>query len=422
MYDTPAELLRAIAAGEDSVLELKEVVFEGNKIVVTGEGQAAAWVARQISAFTNADGGVLVLGVSDTRTIIGVPADRMDALQQLVVNAAESNVEPPAGHLVRLDAMALAGSEGTDRLVLRVDIRADYYAVHAPKGKRPLVRMGNTTCEVSMELLPRLLARRGTLVSADERPVISTTPDDLDLERLGRYGHARFGSAPAPEDALRLARNLKLLATDDLDQMHVTVAGLLLFGREPQRHLPSTTVDIVVYDGTQPDTDRRLDSRQLTGTVVEQISAATAYLAASPAVPTASIKDGAGRADHPAYSLRAIEEAVVNAVAHRDYAIAGQIRLQVFDDRIEVTSPGRLPNSLSPDDLYAGASPIRRNQVLVGFLVQPAISGTDRAIMDATAEGFLTMVRETIAVSGRPPELRLHTEALTVTLPRRPRG
>lgn len=173
-----------------------------------------------------------------------------------------------------------------------------------------------------------------------------------------------------------------------------------------------------MYDGTEPDTDRRLDSRQLSGTVTDQIVGARTYLAASPALPTASTKDGAGRADHPAYSLRVVDEAVVNAVAHRDYAIAGQIRVQVFANRLEVTSPGRLPNSLPPEDLYAGASPIRRNQVLVGFLVQPAISGTGRAVMDATAEGFLTMVRETVAVSGRRPELRLHTEAVTVIFPR----
>lgn len=166
----PAELLRAIAAGEDSFLELKEIAFEGDKIMATGEGQAASWFARQISAFINADGGVLVLGVSDAGTVVGVPADRMDPLQQLVVNAAANNVEPPADHLIRLDAMAWAGTDG-ELLVLRVKVRPDYYAVHAPKGRRPLIRAGNTTWEVSMELLPRLLARRGALPSADERPV-----------------------------------------------------------------------------------------------------------------------------------------------------------------------------------------------------------------------------------------------------------
>jgi len=91
--------------------------------------------------------------------------------------------------------------------------------------------------------------------------------------------------------------------------------------------------------------------------------------------------------------------------------------VQLFADRIEVTSPGRLPNSLSPEDLFAGAQPIRRNQVLVGFLVEAATTGRDRALMDSQGEGFLTMVRETERVSGRPPALRMQTEAVTVTIP-----
>lgn len=94
MYDVPAELLAAIDAGEDSLLELKEIVVEGAKLVVADEGRAVPWLARQLSAFCNSDGGVLVLGVADDRRLIGVPDERIDDLQRLVIDAARDGVEP----------------------------------------------------------------------------------------------------------------------------------------------------------------------------------------------------------------------------------------------------------------------------------------------------------------------------------------
>lgn len=200
---------------------------------------------------------------------------------------------------------------------------------------------------------------------------------------------------------------------------HATAAGLLLFGEDLQRHLPQARIDLVAYAGSVPDTNLRRDARSFRGSVTDQIAGAVGYLEHSPSIETRSEKTGSGgRVDRPAYSLRALEECVVNAVAHRDYAISGgHIRVQLFLDRVEVTSPGRLPNSLSPEDLFAGAQPIRRNQVLVGFLVEPATSGQGQPYMDAQAEGFLTMVRETLRVAGRPPTVRQHTEAVTVTIP-----
>ncbi len=417
MYDVPAELLAAIDAGEDSLLELKEIVVEGAKLVVADEGRAVPWLARQLSAFCNSDGGVLVLGVADDRRLIGVPDERIDDLQRLVIDAARDGVEPPADHLVRLDAMRLPGQGGETVIVLKVDIRPDYFAVHAPRGKRPFVRAGNTTREVSMEQLPRLLARRSRLLSADERPVLAATWDDLDHDRLAGYHDARFGR-PA-DDLVRFAANVKVTALDDRDSRHPSVAGLLLFGRAPLVGLPNAGIDLVVYGSTEPDTDQRVDTRQFEGTLTSQVDAVMSYLGASPHLAVASSKDATGRIDSPAYSLRALQECVVNAVAHRDYAISGRVRVQVFIDRIDVTSPGRLPNTLSPEDLFAGPQPIRRNQIVVGFLSQPATWPSGRAAMEGMGEGFLTIVRETERLAGRPPTVRQHTEALTVSLPAR---
>ncbi len=414
MYDSPAELLRAISAGEDSLLELKELVFEGRKIVAAGEGQASSWLARQLCAFANSDGGVLVLGVADSKAIVGLEPDRIDEVQQFVANVGRENVEPPLDHLLLIDSVQLPVGAG-ERLVVKVEIRPDFYAVHAPRGARPTVRSGNTTREVSMEALPRLLTRRGSITPVDERPVLSATVDDLDRDAIAAYHQERFGR-PA-DDLDRLMRNLKLMVDDDVSGSHPTVAGLLVFGRNPQAHIDGARIDIAAYEGDLPDTDRRLDSRSFGGPILSQIDQTTAYLGSSPLLAVASSKDHLGRLDRPTYSLRAVQEAVVNAVAHRDYALVGaQVRVQVFSDRIEVTSPGRLPNSLVPEDLFAGAQPLRRNQVLVGFLTHMPGPWSGRVLMESMGEGFLTMVRESEELSGRRPELRLQTEAVTVII------
>lgn len=409
MYDTATELMRAITAGEDSFLELKEVVVDGRRLLLAGEGQAGAWLARQICAFANTDGGVLVLGVSDERQVVGIPSGHIDDLQQLVVNAARSSCEPAADHLIRLDAILL----GDDRLVLKVDIRPDYFAVHAPVGRRPTVRVGNTTREVTMEYLPRLLARRGSFAPVDESPVLTAVRADLDDALLDEYGQRRFGVAF--DD--RQLQNIKLLASDERGQPHPTVAGLLLFGSDVTRHIDGAFVDLVAYAGSVPDADAQIDARRVTGTIVQQIEGVVDYLERSPSIPTAASKDGSGRLDRPAYSLRALQEAVVNAVVHRSYQLSGsQVRLFIFNDRIEISSPGGLPNSLTVEGLFAGAVPVRRNQVIAGFLREYTSPLTKRAYLEARGEGFLTMVRECEAVSGRPPAVRADSESVTVAI------
>ncbi|MHB8189443.1 MAG: AlbA family DNA-binding domain-containing protein [Ferrimicrobium sp.] len=179
MYDDPSDLLAAIRSGEDSFLEYKELIFEGNTIVVEGQGRAPNWIGRQLSAFANTDGGVLVFGVTNSGAVVGIPRDRSDVVTQLVVNVARDNVEPPLDHLIRTDIMELPGIDG-QRFVLKIDVLPDYHTVHALRGARPHIRVAKTTREVSMEYLPQLLARRGSLTPVDERPVANASLDDLD--------------------------------------------------------------------------------------------------------------------------------------------------------------------------------------------------------------------------------------------------
>jgi len=419
MYDTTDELLQEILAGEDSLLDWKEVVVRGRQIRFAQGDKATEELAKDLSCFANTEGGVIVFGVRKDKERVGLPPERIEELQQLIVNVAQNNVEPPLGHLLVFDRIWLPDSTGDPRLCLKLDIKKALLSVHAPKGRRPYWRIADHCHEMTLEQQARAFERRGMMPPFEERPVFTAAFENLDVSRFKAYHEARFGQ-PWTEGEIslrRLLENLKLLAADESGTPHPTGLGLLLFSPEPHRWVSGAYVDLAVYAGPEPDADRQKDAKQLRGTVVEQIEAALAYFQVSPYVPVAASKDEWGRRDRPAYSLRALQEGIVNALVHRDYTVRGsQVRVFLFPDRIEISSPGRLPNTLTPADLFAGCQPVRRNQMLAGFLRDYTSPLTQRSYMEARGEGFLTMVRECQKIAGRPPALEVIGDSVRLTI------
>jgi predicted HTH transcriptional regulator len=420
VYDTPEELLREIQAGEDSLIDWKEVVFQGGRMrFVPDRGGAERELAKDLSCFANTEGGVIVFGVRRDKERIGIPPEHMEQLQQFIAHVAQNNLEPPLAHLLIFDHKMIPNSAGDPKLCLKLEIRKAQYSVHAPLGDRPYHRVGDHCFPVSMDYLPRLLERRGLIIPFEERPVFSAMIDDVERARFELYHRRRYGydltESPTPME--RLLKNLKLAIEDEGGKLRPTALGLLLFSSTPDRFITGAYVDVTAYRGPNPDAARQLDSKQIRGPVPEQIERTLEYLKTSPLVPVPATKDGAGRLDQPAYSLRALQEAVVNALVHRDYGISGsQVRVFLFEDRIEVSNPGRLHNTLSPEDLFAGCQPVRRNQMLAGFLREYQSPITGRAYMELRGEGFLAMVRECERVSGKKPELVVVGDSVKVTI------
>jgi predicted HTH transcriptional regulator len=256
------------------------------------------------------------------------------------------------------------------------------------------------------------------LVPFEERPWLRAPLEALDQSRFAAYYERRYGHPLAHADIPyeRLVQNLKLVA-DETNALHPTVLGLLLSCSDPQTYLGGAFVDIAVYDSEHPDANHQRDAKKITGTLPEQIGKCVEYLRLSPFVPVAASKNELGRKDYPAYSLRALQEAVVNAVVHRDYQLAGsQVRLFLFPNRIEISSPGGLHNTIRPEDLYAGCQPYRRNQLLAGFLRDYQSPLTGRAYMEARGEGFLMLVRESEQISGRRPDLQAIGDSVRLTI------
>lgn len=412
MIDT-AQLLSEIAGGEDSLLELKEIVFKDQQVRLGGEGKAQSELAEVLCSMANTDGGLLVLGVRKDGEVIGIQRDKKDLLEQFLVNICLNNCKPMIEPL--LDWRLLPDSSGTHRQCLLVEISKARHFVHQTLDGRFLMRVGTHRHPIPAERLGRMLTERDLTLPFEERPVMQTLASSLDLQRFNAYVRRRFGSEYRLDDAERLLLNLKL-AVQTASSVKASILGTLLFTDHPEQYLSGAYIDVAAYSGTVAD-GNTVDKKCITGPIPEQIEQVLRYFQSSPLIATRSIKETLGRFDRPTYVGTALQEAVVNAVVHRDYELSGsQTIIRLFSDRIEIQNPGKLHNTLTVENLYAGCQPIRRNQLLAGFLRDFPSPITGASLMEARGEGFLNLVRDSERLSGRRPKLERIGEAVKLSI------
>ena len=408
-------LMASIRAGEDNELELKEVVFRGNRFSLGGtDARPAARLAQVLVSMANTSGGCIVLGVRDSdRLPLGIDPEKREVVEGLVVNAATENCTPTID--AKLDWTHLPGEGGEPKLCLVIQVPASQYEVHQTSDGRYLQRIGSHQRLIPPERLAQLLTTRRLVSPVEERPVLNADLKDLDEVRLSKYFRSRFSDWITPKDWQSWLVGHKLAAVHE-EQVRPTHLGVLLFSEQPDFFIPSAYIDLALYTHDAPD-GNTADTQRVVGPIPEQIAQALSWLRISPLNPTVSVKSGDGRRDYPAYSEFALQEAVVNAVAHRDYGVRGsQIIIRMFPDRVEFQNPGALHHSLAVENLYIGCQPIRRNQLLAGFLRNFNSSVTGSSYMEARGEGFLNLVRASEALSGRRPVLEQIGEATKLTI------
>ena len=391
------ELMRRIRLGEDSALELKRIELQGRK--VTGPGKKD--FADELAAFANERGGTIILGVDDkTRKVLGIPLDDLDAVEDWVLGICNDTVEPA----LDADIYRLELDDG-GRLtpVIRVDIPQGVIPHKSPGGY--FRRIGSSKREMSSSALGRLVRDRSQVISFDETVVKDTTPDNLDYALTRRFLRDEF----VEEEGVTgdAARRLRLVADDD-GTARLTVSGVLLCTREPQRWLPHAYIQAVCYAGERTDVDYQTDARDIGGPLDEQVAEALHFVRKNMLVR--ATKEVA-RSERPQFSERAVLEALVNAVAHRDYSIAGsRIRLHMFGNRLELYVPGNLMNTLTPDSLHLRQ--YNRNNLIVSLLARcRAPTGIGRThLMDRRGDGVSIIRQESERLSGRLPDYDLIDE------------
>ncbi|MEO5372204.1 MAG: putative DNA binding domain-containing protein [Magnetococcus sp. DMHC-1] len=421
MFDSATELLRKIQLGEDSSLELKNVSMAGNKV----KGPEWANLADEMAAMANTASGVIVFGVDDkSRDIVGIARENLDAVERYVSEICNESIKPPLlFHSLRLELPDLLG---VPRPVLKIDIPRSLFVHKSPGGY--FHRQGSSKREMSPEVLARLFQQRSQarLIRFDEQPVPGTTLNDLDRALWQRFPGTHATTLPGMDANPHLPaitlRKLGLLKADDTGTERATVAGVLMCSRQPARWLSHAFIMAVRYRGVRQDTNQQLDAAEIHGPLDEQIRHALLFVERNMRVAARKIP---GRVEMPQFSLRAVFEAVVNAVAHRDYAIAGsKIRLFMFDDRLELYSPGALPNTLTIDSL-----PLRqvtRNELLTTLLARSPVANEDEArhnlprqfFMDKRGDGVPIILDESFRNSGKWPVYRLLDDTeLLLTIP-----
>lgn len=406
LADEIRELLYKIRLGEDSSIEFKAVSFKGGRV----DGPHRDSLAQEIAAFANAQGGDLLLGVEDkSRRVVGIPLAQLDTVETFV-RGVLTRIEPQP--MVSLRRLELPDQAGVQQPVLRIQVPRSLFVHKSPGGY--FVRQGSEKRELSTEWLGRLIQQRSQarLIRFDEQPVPGSSLADADAELFQRFlGPQESRPQVQTEDEWRRIiveprlRKLRLVASLESETC-LTVTGVLLCTRRPAEFLPNAYIQCVAYRGRERDGNQQLDARDCDGPVDEQVADTLQFVRRNMSV--AAIKDP-GRVDLPQYSLRAVFEALVNVVAHRDYALSGaRIRLHLFADRLELNSPGALPNSLSIDTLADLTA--TRNELLVNLLTRyyPAdpVAGRQNLI-EKRGEGVPTILRESERLSGRLPVYRM---------------
>jgi ATP-dependent DNA helicase RecG len=401
MYDTLDEIQRQLEAGEDGRAEFKEVQLSDRGV----RHPHTEDIAGEMVAFANAEGGVLFLGVDDSGIVKGLPEERLADIERWVINVATNNCDPPIRPILRRERLPDSGV--SNAVVMLAEIRRGLY-VHGTSGGRHYVRVGSSKQILTGAPLARLFQERGRAFIFDEQPVSTATTEDLDRKSLDRF----FANGPPAIPSPDLLRNTRVLARADDGPDRPTVAGLLAFGKAPRDHLPSGYVEAAVYRGDNLTSDDLVHSDKIEGRVDAQIDDATAFGDRFMLRPA---RKPVGRVDHPQYEIGTIHEAVVNAVAHRDYSLSGsKIRLFLFANRLELYSPGALPNTLTVETM-----PYRvftRNQLLVSFLSRMKSRRTGQAFLESRGEGVRRILDGSEAHSGRRPVYELFGQELRLTI------
>ncbi|MCL2624995.1 MAG: putative DNA binding domain-containing protein [Planctomycetaceae bacterium] len=336
------ELLKMIDSGEDSRHQFKKNLTNADSL------------AADMVAFSNGTGGIILIGVNDDGSIAGLTGEDIRRLNQLVSNTAGHNVQP-AINPVTENIMTDNG------LVMIVDISAGINKPYQDKNGVFWVKSGSDKRKATSREEIQRMFQKSNLIHADELPVASVTVSDLDLDYFSDFFQRRFGETlemqtqPLPV----ILENMKLLKEGRL-----TVGGALLFAKTPQFGLPAYIVKAGVFDDIVLNTTNYNDSRDITGKLEDVCKQAIYFIVSN--IRHVQGDQGFNSVGIPEIPYEAIEELVVNALIHRDYFISAPIRIFVFLNRVEIISPGHLPNDLSVANIMSGIFNAR-NPVLASY-------------------------------------------------------
>ncbi|MGO8670796.1 MAG: RNA-binding domain-containing protein [Capsulimonadaceae bacterium] len=354
--------LDPIRSGEDSARQFKETFNNPDSL------------AAEMAAFANAEGGTIFIGVNDEGEAVGLSAAEVARVNQLISNTASQGVRSPL--IVQTENVLLA--DGNVVVILKIPKGID--KPYFDKNGVIWLRVGSDKRRINSKEELRRIFQMSDQFHADELPTRAGI-DALDKLRFRDFLRDKYGQE-FPDD---LARRLRLLQNLNLatDNGVLNLAGLLLFGEQPERFKPEFVVKAVSYPGDTIDVTTYEDTEDFAGPLPRLFEEALAFVLRN----LRKVQAGRGINSPGVSEIPALvfEELLVNALVHRDYLITAPIRLFVFRDRVEIISPGHLPNHLTVDKIRVGNS-LLRNPILASYVAKGLLpyrglgSGVPRAI------------------------------------------
>ena len=359
------EMLEIIASGENSRVEFKRDDCHQDD------------VTKEMSALLNLEGGVILFGVEDDGRISGLTRSQKEA-EEWLMNISHNNLQPPS--IPVWTSMVMDDGSVVGIVEFPADSPGKPHKARRGKAWVTYTRVGSVSREATREEEGRLY-QAARLVRYETKAVAGMGLDRLDIGRIENYlRDVLKRSVPGRVDVeswrhLLLNSDL-LVAAGDGD--NASVAGLLLFGVNPNRRLPQAGVTAAAFPSAEKDYNT-VDEERIRGPLVPIVSKRGAVVERGVIDRTVDFVkrnmgsvawlDGARRRRKRAFPLDAVREAVVNAVVHRDYSREGtDIEVSMYVDRLEVISPGRLPNGVTVDKMKEGVVRVARNELLKEIL------------------------------------------------------
>ncbi|MCP4700391.1 MAG: ATP-dependent DNA helicase RecG [Gammaproteobacteria bacterium] len=338
----PTELLEIISRDEDGKHQFKTDIRNGDSL------------AAEMTAFSNSGGGRIFIGVADDGRIAGLKRADMGRLNQLVSNAASQRVTPP----INPQTENIALREG---LVMVVAVSPGIGKPYMDNKGIIWVKSGaDKRKATSREEIQRMYQSAG-LIHGDEVPANGMTSGDVDIGYFRSFFEKQYGepfeTGEQPLDTV--LTNMNLMKDGILN-----ISGALLFARAPEFRLPAFCVKCVSYPGNDIHVSEYRDSEDIFGKLEDVFKRTFAFITRNlKRLQNGGNVNSLGTLEIPPLPL---EELLVNALVHRDYFISAAIRVFIFDNRIEIISPGSLPNNLTIENIKRGNSNIR-NPILASF-------------------------------------------------------
>lgn len=357
-------LLALVSPGEDSSRQFKADIRNAESL------------ASEMAAFANSEGGIIFIGVADDGGMPGLSREDVTRINQLISNAASQLVRSPL--TVQTENVSLQNG----RIVIVLTVPKGIDKPYFDKNGVIWLKTGSDKRRVNSKEELRRLFQISNQFHADELPTKAGI-DKLDKLRFRDFLRDvyKWDFPESLEDLTRMLQNMNLAT----DSGVLNLAGVLMFAERPEWIAPQFVVKAIRYPGNEIHASEYVDTEDFSGPLRKIFDDAHAFIMRN--LHKVQAGRGVNAPGLPEIPESVFEELLVNALVHRDYLVSAPIRLFIFDNRIEIISPGHLPNNLTVEKIKAGNSNIR-NPILVSYVAKGLLpyhglgSGIKRALKD----------------------------------------